>query len=196
MEIDGRTFTESGAIIHLLLGKYEHAGLENAKKASYDSTFWSHFSEGSLMLNLQAAHTANLVNRGMSAALPLRLLPFFLRGSSMLNSYIGGIAAANVTPMLAEVDTFLADHEWFSGSSEIGEGDVSVHLPGKAQLMTRQFMMIYPLHAAMRPQWPFKLGPNTEAWVRRVEQRPAYQKASERMMKEEADQSENPPAKL
>lgn len=77
------------------------------------------------MLNLQAAFTAAKVTDGFYSFKLLYLLPFFLMGVSALNKFLQRIARDNINPQLAEVEKFLTQHENFSGTSAVGEGDVS-----------------------------------------------------------------------
>lgn len=121
--IDGKTCTESGAIVHRLLSTHSHAGIE--QNAGEDSVFWSHFAEGSLMLHLQAAFTASKVAAGFASYKVLYLLPFFQRGVSSFNDFLQGLGRDNIVPMLEEVEAFLSQNDNFSGTSDLGEGDVS-----------------------------------------------------------------------
>lgn len=116
--------TESGFITHYFLEHFP-TNPELEQRASDDSVFWSHFCEGSLMLNLQAAVTAMKVQQGFAAYKSLYLLLFFQRGAASLADFIQKIAKNNVAPMLKEVETFLATNQNFSGNDKFGEGDVS-----------------------------------------------------------------------
>lgn len=51
LELDGKLITESGFIAHKLISSFPNDSVEQS--ASDHSTFWSHFSEGSLMTQLQ-----------------------------------------------------------------------------------------------------------------------------------------------
>lgn len=51
VELDGKLLVESGYIAHKLISSFPNSKVE--RDASDDSTFWSHFSEGSLMTQLQ-----------------------------------------------------------------------------------------------------------------------------------------------
>jgi len=51
LELDGKMIAESGFITHKLMTAFPAQSVE--KEASDDSIFWSHFSEGSLMTQLQ-----------------------------------------------------------------------------------------------------------------------------------------------
>lgn len=52
VELDGEVLTESGYIIHRLITGFPNSNVEHA--ASNNSTFWSHFAEGSMMNLFQA----------------------------------------------------------------------------------------------------------------------------------------------
>lgn len=123
--VDGRVLTESGFITHYLLAHLASGNPDLETPASDDSVFWSHFSEGSLMLHLQSAVTALKVQQGFAAYRSLYLLLFFQRGASALADFIQKIARDNVRPMLLEVESFLEKNRNFSGSDKLGEGDVS-----------------------------------------------------------------------
>ncbi|CAK9783416.1 hypothetical protein CC85DRAFT_254545 [Cutaneotrichosporon oleaginosum] len=175
--VDGRVLTESGFIAHYLLAHLSqqsgNADLESP--ASDDSIFWSHFAEGSLMLNLQAAVTAMRVQQGFAAYRSLYLLLFFQRGASALSDFLQKIAQNNVRPMLGEAEAFLEKHRNFSGSDKIGEGD---------------FLMFYPLHSIAKGarKGQYEVGDATKRWIDSVLARPAYQRAVARMEEEEKAQ--------
>lgn len=124
---NGHTYIESGAIIHHLLKQHSSAATES--EASESSTFWNHFSEGSLMLHLQSAHTITKVRDGFYAYKALYLLLFFLAGISALNFFMQGLERKNIKPMLQYTEEFLEKNENFSGSDKLGEGDVSLFPP-------------------------------------------------------------------
>lgn len=94
-------------------------------RGSDDSVFWSHFAEGSIMLNLQGQVTAMKVQQGFAAYKSLYLLLFFQKGAASLAEFIQKIAKDNVKPMLQEVEAFLSRSQNFSCSDKLGEGDVS-----------------------------------------------------------------------
>lgn len=65
MTVDSKVLTESGFIIHYLLTHFPSGNVEATP--SDDSTFWSHTSEGSLMLQLQAGVMVQLTAGAMAA---------------------------------------------------------------------------------------------------------------------------------
>jgi hypothetical protein len=106
--------------VHLLLTRFHAPGLEAA--ASQDSVHWSHFAEGSLMLFLQPAFTLKRAAAVATGGIAGMLI------APVINRFAGwyiGMANTNITNMLAETETFLEQHTNFTGSEELGEGDVS-----------------------------------------------------------------------
>jgi glutathione S-transferase len=117
--LDGRLIYESGAIITELLAQFPHAGVEGTP--SQQSTFWSYFSEGGVMLFFQPARFlttgASLIKKGLSAEEQ--------KGSEALLKWMNGWSNNHINMALGQVEKYLADHEWFSGTDQIGLGDVS-----------------------------------------------------------------------
>ncbi|BEI87974.1 uncharacterized protein CcaverHIS019_0106920 [Cutaneotrichosporon cavernicola] len=175
VQMDGKTLTESAAILGTLLRTFPSPSTEN--EPSPNSLFWSHFSEGSLMLYLQPARFATL---GMRQILKEDgLNRDTTKGVKMMNDWFQNWAREHATGALGEAETWLAGHELFSGSDKLGLGD---------------FMMFFPLnsiaHGRARPNAPrlYQLGPATDAWVERMRARPAFQAALARMKEEEEGQ--------
>lgn len=102
-----------------------HSAASTESSASPDSIFWNHFSEGSLMLHLQAAFTSGKVAEGFMSYKALYLLGPFLGGVWAFNKFNQGLEKKNLQPMLDYVEKFLEKNENFSGDDKLGEGDVS-----------------------------------------------------------------------
>lgn len=115
IELDGKLLMESGAIIHELLNVFPSVPAVESK-AGYDSTYWSHACEGSLMSFLVPS-----LALGKAAA----YFPFFMIGASALNKWFQGWTGKNAQNALDEAERFLEQHPQFSGTDKLGEGDVS-----------------------------------------------------------------------
>lgn len=103
-----------------------HPAASTESTPSPDSTFWNHFSEGSLMLHLQSALTSGKIAEGFGAYKSLYLLLFFQGGIWAFNKFVQGMEKKNLQPMLDYVEQFLEKNEGFSGNDKLGEGDVSL----------------------------------------------------------------------
>jgi len=116
VELDGKLLQESGAIIHELL-QVLPVPADIEAKAGYDSTYWSHASEGSLMLFLVPS---------LALGKASSYFPFFMFGAAQLNKWFQGWTGKNAQDVLDEAERFLEKHANFSGSDKLGEGDVSL----------------------------------------------------------------------
>lgn len=56
------------------------------------------------------------------------------KGITRHNEWMQAHAQKNVNKALAEVEEFLGKNEWFSGSKDIGEGDVSFRRVSRANM--------------------------------------------------------------
>jgi glutathione S-transferase len=125
VQLDDTVLTESGAILSTLMRTFPGAATE--PEPSPDSLFWSHFSEGSLMLYLQPARFATLGMREVLA--DEGLSRDTVRGVKMMNEWFQAWARKHATGALGEAERWLAGHELFSGSERLGLGDVSAPWP-------------------------------------------------------------------
>jgi len=146
---------ESGAIIDYLVNNYGQHLLVTANTAEYRQyMYWMHFAEGSLM----PPFVMKLVfDKVRSAPVPFFLKPV-VKGiaDKVMTSFIG----PNITNNMVFINDYLAKNEWFAGS----------------QLTGADFQMSFPLEAAMAGRAEGNY-PHVKAWVKRVQARPAYQKA-------------------
>lgn len=172
--------TESGSIVLGLLASQYVAGLE--QHPSPQSIYWSHFSEGTMMLHLQPARVLGIFTDAISK----RLSPEAARGARALNDmFRSRWADHNIQIQLDTVEDYLRNNEHFTGTKDIGIGDVRFpSCPHSHQ----QFMMLFPISAALDGfrKGEFSIGPNTRRWVDAMRQRPAYRNAIERQSGEEA----------
>ncbi|CAK9785960.1 hypothetical protein CC85DRAFT_328313 [Cutaneotrichosporon oleaginosum] len=163
IEIDGRIASETGSIIHNLLAAHPAPGIESSP--SNDSYFWSHFSEGTMMLHLQPSRVLGM----MDGAMDRRLSKEGAAGAHALYKLFNdNWVTRNVQAQLDFVEDFLSRNENFSGSDKLGEGD---------------FMMAYPLNTlayGMRAG-DFKIGPASKKWLDRMRARPAWSRGLKRM---------------
>ncbi|WOO82809.1 Glutathione S-transferase 3 [Vanrija pseudolonga] len=174
LEIDGVVLTESGAITHALLSRYWTPGRGLERMPSETSIFWGYFSEGTLMLHLQPARTAQLGARIFAADDTLTAAE--KAGTQKFYEWFQGMARTTVDPALAKVESYLARQApgvGFSGTTELGEGD---------------FMLAFALNniAYGGKVRLYSLGPASLAWVDRMRARPAFQRAQQRIKDEEA----------
>ncbi|KAL1408940.1 hypothetical protein Q8F55_005754 [Vanrija albida] len=176
LEIDGAVLTESGAIVHALLARYWTPGRGLERTPSETSVFWGYFSEGTLMLHLQPARTAQLGARIFAADETLSAAE--RAGTQKFYAWFQDTARGTVEPALAKVESYLAQQGpgvGFSGTAELGEGD---------------FMMAFALNniAYGGKVRLYALGPASLAWVDRMRARPAFVRAQERIRADEDGQ--------
>lgn len=159
---NGLVLAESGAIVEYLITRY---GQETALRPSENSAaypeylFWLHYAEGSLMPLL----VMSLVFRKIET----RKMPFFAK--PVARKITDGVRESFLNPQLKLhlefVENKLKGRTWLLGE-EISGADI---------------MMSFPLQAAVS-RTPLNL-PNITAYVRRIENDPAYQRAQERIGK-------------
>lgn len=156
--VDGSdVLVESGVIIDTLLDRYGGGKLRPPQGTpDYDRyRYWLHYAEGSLMPNLLMQFVFAKIPSGAPA-----LIKPLVRGFMKTISRV--VADPEVRLHLGWVESQLAGREWFVGN-EVTGADVQ---------------MIFPLEQAASRHG--NLGPNTAAFVARVQARPAYQRARAR----------------
>jgi len=160
IEDDGQVVAESGAIVEYLVDHYDTGrlsplpGMPDRLRFNY----WLHYAEGSamppLLLKLVALRIAN-------APMPFFAKPIARKIADTLQSTF-------VDPQLAlhlgYVEKELAATGWFVGG-EFSAADIQ---------------MSFPMEAAMARSGLAGKLPNIAAFVKRIQQRPAYQRALER----------------
>lgn len=118
--MDGKVQSETGSIVLDLLSSERVPGLE--QHASPQSIYWSHFSEGTMMLHLQPARVLGIYADVVSK----RLSPEAAKGARTLNDmFRTKWADHNVQLQLDTIEDYLAENEFFTGTKDIGLGDVS-----------------------------------------------------------------------
>ncbi|KAL7421970.1 bifunctional glutathione transferase/peroxidase [Cryptotrichosporon argae] len=175
VQLGDRSLFESGAIVAALAAEFSQPSFETS--ASPDSTFWSFFSEGSLLTQLQGAATAGGTAQAFAAG--AAGAPVSDEGKKAVLDFVKfyntAAVAPNVGPQLAFVENWLAAHPagFFSGSDKLGSGDI---------------LMSFPLESLAYGDGAkagFSVGPQTRAWVDRVRARPAHQRALARLQESE-----------
>ncbi|MBC6980498.1 glutathione S-transferase family protein [Caulobacter sp. 17J80-11] len=154
----GQTVAETGAIIEYLLETYGQGRLIPAAGTPerLRFTYWLHYAEGSAM--------SPLLLKLVFANLPKRA-PFLLKG--LVGSVAAKAQSSFIDPQLkTHVDYWEAElgkADWFAGS-EFSAADVQMSFPVEV--------------AAVRVG--FKGRPKLQAFLERIQARPAYQRALER----------------
>ncbi|QNK00665.1 glutathione S-transferase [Dyella telluris] len=160
IEDDGVVVAESGAIVEYLVDHYDTGRLAPlpGMPERLRFTYWLHYAEGSAMPPLLLKLVASRI-----ATAPM---PFFAR--PIARKIANTLQSTFVDPQLAlhmgYVDKELAATGWFVGS-EFSAADIQ---------------MSFPLEAAMARSGLAGKLPNIAAFVKRIQQRPAYQRALER----------------
>ncbi|WP_288396104.1 glutathione S-transferase [uncultured Acinetobacter sp.] len=156
LEDAGRTIAESAVILEYLQTKFDTT--QRFKPQQDDDAFqylyWMHYAEGSLMPLLVFQLVMNNVGKNV---------PFFIR--PVANKITDGIKAGFIGPRLKDhiafIEQYLSEHDYFAG--EFSFADIQMSFPLNALLTrtTGQF-------------------PNIRAFLKRIETRPAYQRAKEK----------------
>ncbi|MDQ9833048.1 glutathione S-transferase [Acinetobacter soli] len=156
LEDAGRTIAESAVILEYLQTKFDTT--QRFKPQQDDDAFqylyWMHYAEGSLMPLLVFQLVMNNVGKNV---------PFFIR--PVANKITDGVKAGFIGPRLKDhiafIEQYLSEHDYFAG--EFSFADIQMSFPLNALLTrtTGQF-------------------PNIRAFLKRIETRPAYQRAKEK----------------
>lgn len=149
---------ESGAILEYLVGRYGEGRLIPAagtpERLRY--TFWLHYAEGSAMPPLLLALVFNRVETAP--------MPFFVR--PVAKGIVQRVRQSFIDPQLAThlgyMESEIAKTPWFAGA-EFTAADVQMSFPLEAASSRAG------LTEATRPQ--------LFAWLKRIHERPAYQRA-------------------
>ncbi len=153
---DGQTIAESGAIIEYLIERYGHGRLAPApgtpERLRY--TYWLHYAEGSAMPPLLLTLVFDKVRTAP--------MPFFVR--PVARAIADGATKAFIGPQvnrhLDYIDAELGKSTWFVGDT----------------FSAADIQMSFPLEAAVA-RGLAKSRPHLAEFVRRIEARPAYQRA-------------------
>ncbi len=163
VQIGEEVIAESGAILEILVDRYgdQFDGDQPLVPASSEGRdelrFWMHYAEGSLM--------PPLLIKLIIGQLRGDQVPFFIRpvAKGIADKIDKQYTDAEITTHFAFIEAHLASREWFAGG----------------QFTAADVQMSFPIEAgAMRSSTP--IGPNTRAWLERIQKRPAYQRAMEK----------------
>lgn len=154
---------ESGAILEYLAECYgaqapaELAHLEPARgtPAHRQCRFWMHYAEGSLM--------NWLVMQLVFGSIPRQPMPFFVRpvARALCAGVQQKLIQPNVQAALAFMENHLAQHRWFAGE----------------HLSLADFQMSFAVEAALARGAAASAWPHLQAYLQRIQARPAYQRA-------------------
>ena len=157
---------ESGAILEYLAECYgaqapaELAHLEPARgtPAHRQCRFWMHYAEGSLM--------NWLVMQLVFGSIPRQPMPFFVRpvARALCAGVQQKLIQPNVQTALAFMENHLAQHRWFAGE----------------HLSLADFQMSFAVEAALARGNTASAWPHLQAYLQRIQARPAYQRAREK----------------
>lgn len=157
---------ESGAILEYLAECYgaqapaELAHLEPARgtPAHRQCRFWMHYAEGSLM--------NWLVMQLVFGSIPRQPMPFFVRpvARALCAGVQQKLIQPNVQAALAFMEHHLAQHHWFAGE----------------HLSLADFQMSFAVEAALARGTAASAWPHLQAYLQRIQARPAYQRALEK----------------
>lgn len=154
------TVAESGAIITYLAETYGEGSLmpERGTRDYRDYVYWLHYAEGSLM--------PPLLLRLVFEKVKTNPMPFFVRpiarqiADKTHNVFIG----PQIKTHLDYIEAHLSQHDWFAGD----------------QLSGADFQMSFPLEASVARGLIDQRYPHIQAYVKRYQARPAYQRALEK----------------
>lgn len=156
---------ESGAILEYLAECYgaqapaELAHLEPARgtPAHRQCRFWMHYAEGSLM--------NWLVMQLVFDSIPRQPMPFFVRpvARALCAGVQQKLIQPNVQTALDFMENHVARHPWFAGE----------------HLSLADFQMSFAVEAALARGNTASAWPHLQAYLQRIQARPAYQRALE-----------------
>ncbi len=156
---DGFVVAETGAIIEYLIDKYDDARLRppTGSEAFHRYRFWTHYAEGSAFPPL----LLKLITTRMATA----PMPFFAK--PVAKKISKGVQDAFIDPQLKLHFDFIEDElgksEWFAGDVMTGA----------------DIIMSFPLEA-MASRGDGAARPRIAAFLDRIHERPAYQRALEK----------------
>ena len=157
IEEDGRVVAESGAIIEYLIAR--HGGGRLIPPADSDErlryTYWLHYAEGSAMPPL----LLSLIFRKM----PQQPMPFFVRPvvRGIAAKALSGFVRPQLELHLDFMEGELSKSEWFAGDA----------------FTAADIQLSFPLEAAGAAGLLGETRPHLQAFLERVRERPAYQRA-------------------
>lgn len=159
LEDDGRIIAESGAILEYLQENYDPQG--TLKPADADQRlryrFWLHYAEGSLMPPLLMKLVFSSLGK------PPVPLGFRTLGKALGQGVQKGYLNKQIETHARYIEAELGSQPWFTGES----------------LSMADIQMSFPVFALLARGGVDHL-PNLQAWKKRVEMRPAWQRAIEK----------------
>lgn len=154
---------ESGAILEYLaeifadraLGELAHLVPAPGTPEHRRCRFWMHYAEGSLM--------NWLLMEFVFQRIPQQPMPFFVRpiARGLCEQVQKKLIDPNLATALPFIDNELAQRPWFAGE----------------YLTLADFQMSFAVEAALSRTEAAARLPNLQGWMRKVQQRPAYQRA-------------------
>ncbi|GAA5632116.1 hypothetical protein Acal02_02766 [Acinetobacter calcoaceticus] len=155
---DEEVIVESAVILDYLQQEYDSQELfkPQSAKEQRQYAYWMHYAEGSLMPLL----VMTLVMNSVSKHVPWVIRP-------IAEKITGGVKAGFVRPRVKEhilyLEQYLSEHDYFAGDFSFAD-----------------IQMAFPL-IAIQNRLHGKY-PNIQAFVQRVQQRPAFQKAEQKSL--------------
>ena len=154
------TVAESGAIVEYLVERYGNGRLipPAGSPERHRSTYWMHYAEGSAMPPL----LLKLVFERMKTA----PVPFFVRPvvKSVANRVLSTFVDPQLETHLGWIESELGSREWFAGDAFTGA----------------DIQMSFPLEASAARGGLGSRRPKLRAFLDRIHQRPAYERALEK----------------
>lgn len=151
---------ESGAIVEYLVQRYggETWKVSPEDPAYLDYVHWLHFAEGSLM--------PTFVMKRVHSVVLNQPMPFFVKpiARKIIQRLDEAFVAPNISNNLRYVEAHLSNHDWFAGH----------------RMTAADIQMSFPLEASISRRPDGLELPAIDAWVKKIHQRPAYQRALKR----------------
>jgi len=154
-ELADTPIAESGAIIEYLVEQYGAQLKPSMAQAIIQYRYWMHYAEGSLMPPL----LMNLVFNKMKTA----PMPFFIKpiARMLADKVVSSFVGPNIKRHLRFIDAHLAQQPWMCGET----------------FSAADIQMSFPLEASVARGLINETYPNILDYVKRFQQRPAYQAA-------------------
>jgi len=160
VSVDGLTLAESGAIIEYLSDRYGAGKLAPAPNTPERVTYlyWLHFAEGSAMSPLLLKLIFDRIKGPQT--------PFLVRpiARGIADKVLGLVVLPNLKRHLDFMEGELAKTEWFAGNA----------------FTSADIQMSFAVEASRMRAGLDESRPKLMAWLRRIHERPAYQRALER----------------
>ena len=156
LEMDGKVIVESGAILTYLVEREGKLGPVDGAKEDY--TYWMHYAEGSAMLPL----LLKLITTGLRNA----KVPFFIKpiSKAIAGKIDGTFTDGELRAHFGWIEKALEAKTYFAGET----------------FSAADIQMSYPIQASFARADMLPERPHTQAWLDRVQSRPAFKKALEK----------------